>query len=93
MLRNSLIKTVSSTRCVNDRIIYVVMSNVALVSVYALTIDAPAPEKDIFYNQLYDVLHNFQNDTFAVLLGDFNARIGSESGPLKMTMGLTVLTE
>ena len=57
---------------------------VNLVSVYAPTLYAPQEIKDTFYDQLQRVIENIPHQEQLILLGDFNARVGSdhESWPI-----------
>ena len=51
---------------------------VNLLSVYAPTLMAPSEIKDNFYNQLDDVIKKFPAQEALIILGDFNARVGSD---------------
>ena len=48
-----------------------------LVSVYAPTMQRTQEEKELFYQSLTDVLRSDRDD-FHLILGDFNARVGSD---------------
>ena len=48
-----------------------------LVSVYAPTMQRTQEEKELFYQSLTDVLRSDKDDLY-IILGDFNARVGSD---------------
>lgn len=49
-----------------------------LVSCYAPTLASPEQEKDNFYNQLRSVISGIRYKDKIILMGDFNARVGSD---------------
>ena len=48
-----------------------------LVSAYAPTLDSDEATKDAFYNRLDEILRRIPNNDKILLMGDFNARVGS----------------
>ena len=48
-----------------------------IVSIYAPTHRAPQESKDIFYSDLQSTIDNNHKDDILLLIGDFNARVGS----------------
>ncbi|XP_076054453.1 uncharacterized protein LOC143033134 [Oratosquilla oratoria] len=50
---------------------------VTLVNVYAPTVDSDDEIKDRFYAQLIDIIQAIPREEKIILLGDFNARVGS----------------
>ena len=66
---------------VNDRIITIRLQatplNISLVQVYAPTSTASDEDIESFYNQLQDVLDSLPNKDFTIVMGDFNAKVGS----------------
>ena len=61
--------------------------NVTLFSVYAPTLDAEPAEKDKFYSDLRSLLQNTPADDKAIILGDFNARVGQDADAWKGVLG------
>ena len=51
-----------------------------IISVYAPTMKNPEENKEAFYNQLASVLSGIPRTDKLLLIGDFNARIGRDSG-------------
>ncbi|XP_076041836.1 uncharacterized protein LOC143025717 [Oratosquilla oratoria] len=50
---------------------------VTLISCYAPTLSSPDKTKNRFYEELDNLLHNLPKNEKVILLGDFNARVGS----------------
>ena len=79
-------------RPVSDRIIAMRLrlskDNFAtIISVYAPTMTNPNENKEAFYNQLASVLSGIHSTDKLLLIGDFNARIGSENDKWPLVMG------
>ena len=53
-------------------------AKITIVQVYVPTEDAQANEKDNCYSQLQDILDNKPKYDIKLLIGDFNAKLGSE---------------
>ena len=51
-----------------------------IVCVYAPTLKAPQAEKDLFYEQLSEVVASAGKDDDLWVIGDFNARVGQDTG-------------
>ena len=51
--------------------------HVAVISVYAPTYKAPVEEKEKFYSDLQDTLDTVSEHDLLLMVGDFNARVGS----------------
>ena len=58
-----------------------------LVAVYVPTLNSEEPVKDTFYDQLHEVLRGMPNDDKVLLMGDFNARVGSNHHVWKGVVG------
>ena len=83
-IKTSLISQLESQpRGINERIMTMRLplsgSNyVTLVSVYAPTMTNPDEAKDIFYQQLDEVIRNVPSRDKLIVMGDFNARVGAD---------------
>jgi len=64
------------------------LAKVAVVQVYAPTEIAPGEEKDIFYDQLQDVLQEVPSFDIKVVLGNFNAKLYTDRRDMHATIGL-----
>ena len=63
-------------------------AKITIVQAYAPTENAQATEKDNFYSQLQDTLDNTPKYDIKLLIGDFNAKLGSEERQgLQCTIG------
>ena len=58
-----------------------------VVQWYAPTNDKSDQVKDGFYNQLHDILSRVRNQDINILMGDFNAKIGSDNTGYDEVMG------
>ncbi len=75
-------------KAVSSRVVTARLSNgeakhkkhLTLVSVYAPTFRAPESEKDDFFDDLQVVLDGVPSDDVLVVMGDWNARVGSNMG-------------
>ena len=83
MLTAKVAQTVISWEPVSDRIITVRLQaryfNVSLIQVYAPTNTASDEDKDLFYEQVQNVLDAIPGHDMKILLGDFNAQIGNDN--------------
>ncbi|PZC80141.1 hypothetical protein B5X24_HaOG215363 [Helicoverpa armigera] len=83
-IRNGLVRDLSELpKGVNDRLMTLripIASNkfAHLISVYAPTLPSADEDKETFYQQLKQTLENIPACDKIVLLGDFNARVGTE---------------
>ena len=86
--RNSLL----SFKPISDRIITARFKvsenkNLTVVQCYAPTEVTPEPMKDEFYSQLDKTLEMIKPSDITILMGDMNAKIGSENGGYEHVMG------
>ncbi|KAK2188934.1 hypothetical protein NP493_119g04017 [Ridgeia piscesae] len=58
-----------------------------IISVYAPTMTNPDENKEVFYNQLANVLSGIPRTDKLLLIGDFNARIGRDNDKWPLVMG------
>ena len=54
---------------------------------YAPTNDKTDETKEEFYNQLHDIMSNLGDKNVNVIMGDFNAKIGSDNQGYENVMG------
>ena len=82
-VRNMLLNKVqlgsSATECLLSLQLNTTDGPVNLLSVYAPTLMAPDDIKDDFYSQLDTIIKGFPKQEDLVILGDFNAHIGSDN--------------
>ena len=76
-------KLESQPRGINDRIMVMRLPlaenvHVTLVSVYAPTMTNPDEAKEAFYQQLDDVIRSVPGNEKLIILGDLNARVGTD---------------
>ena len=55
---------------------------------YAPTNDKTDETKDEFYNQLLDIISNLGDKNINLIMGDFNAKIGSDNQGYENVMGV-----
>ena len=81
-IKNSLLHTIVPPVGGTERILSITMSTasgkVHLFSVYAPTLCSSQETKDRFYEDLSDIISKIPTSEHVILLGDFNARVGSE---------------
>ena len=58
-----------------------------IIQCYAPTNDSEDEKKDDFYHQLHSVIGNIGNKDMTILMGDLNAKIGSDNTGYEATMG------
>ena len=84
-IRSSLVQKLEELPVgINDRIISLRLSiskdrYATLLSIYAPTMTNPEEDKTAFYSQLREVLRSVPKDDKIFLMGDFNARVGTDS--------------
>ena len=60
---------------------------ITIINVYAPTMTYPDQEKEAFYSQLHGIIANVPATDKLVLLGDFNARVGSDYNTWSPALG------
>ena len=68
-----------SERIITLRVPLAKNENVTILSCYAPTLVSDEDIKDTFYEQLHEALSQVKRDDKIVLLGDFNARVGTDA--------------
>eukprot|EP00921_Rhytidocystis_pertsovi_P026468 GHVQ01042695.1.p1 GENE.GHVQ01042695.1~~GHVQ01042695.1.p1 ORF type:complete len:311 (+),score=30.89 GHVQ01042695.1:662-1594(+) len=91
-IKQELVQTIISWEPVNERLIYAKLrrgkqSTMHVISVYAPTFRASREEKDAFYGQLEDLVRKIPSNDRLLLLGDLNARVGSDANTWKGIIG------
>ena len=84
VVQNKFRNSVIDWEPMNERLCY--LYNYSIICVYALHSDRPESEKDVFYDLLDKTIGNCPKYDAVMVLGDFNAKVGSKSG-LKGTVG------
>ena len=81
-VRNCHIGSIQTPTAANERLSSLRLNSrlgeLLVISAYAPTMNYDASDKDFFYNQLEDLLRTSAETTRTVLLGDMNARVGSD---------------
>lgn len=76
---------------VNERIMTMRLkgkcANINVVQCYAPTEEAKDDQKDKFYDTLNQTLKNVPRKDFKIVMGDFNAKVGSDNSDLEKVMG------
>ena len=85
-VRNSLLRMVEPGSGGSERLLTLRLNSstgpVTLISVYAPTLSATPDTKDMFYENLASIIRNIPNKEQVVVLGDFNARVGTDHDSL-----------
>ena len=80
---NSLLRSTQSPVAISDRISTMKINTkqgvIHIVNAYAPTLGATSDDKDDFYNQLEDTIRDSTESERVIVLGDLNARIGSDN--------------
>ena len=85
-------KLESLPQYVNDRIMTMRLplqdnTHLTLISIYAPTMSNPSEEKERFYQHLDEVIKKVSKQDRLIILGDFNARVGTSSELWQGTIG------
>ena len=82
---NKLVQMVEPGSTKSERIMHIKLNTdlgpTNLLSVYAPTLTSSTDAKDTFYSQLDDAIKHIPNNEVLILLGDFNARVGTIKAP------------
>lgn len=76
-----------SDRIITMRLPLIKDNYATIITVYAPTMTNPDENKEAFYNQLSATLRQIPHRDKILLMGDFNARIGSENDKWPLVMG------
>lgn len=84
-IRNELVSSIEGPRGITERIMTLRLSTacgfITVISAYAPTLGSPSQAKDQFYNSVSEVLRGVHSGDRLLILGDFNARVGSDCSP------------
>uniref|UniRef100_A0A8D9EGU9 Craniofacial development protein 2 n=1 Tax=Cacopsylla melanoneura TaxID=428564 RepID=A0A8D9EGU9_9HEMI len=76
---------------ISERIIMVRLRNkvrnITIIQCYAPTEEATEDDKDNFYEQLNEVMRTTKKQDIKIILGDFNAKVGSDNEGVELVMG------
>ena len=90
-VRNALLDTVELGGIGTERFLSMRLNtsegSVNLLSVYAPTLTASNDVKDVFYSQLEGIIAQYPKQEALVILGDFNARVGSDQDAWPTCLG------
>ena len=92
-VRNDIASSLTSLpKGISDRIMTLRLSlesnaHLTLISVYAPTMTHPHEEREAFYSKLREVIHSVPSKDKLLLLGDFNARVGSNKHAWPRVLG------
>ncbi|KAI8493303.1 hypothetical protein Bbelb_293070 [Branchiostoma belcheri] len=82
VLSQAASRSMLSYKAVSDRILLVrIMAspfNMYFIQVYAPTADAPDEEVEVFYEQIQQLLQECPSQDIAMVMGDFNAKVGAD---------------
>ncbi|XP_030752312.1 craniofacial development protein 2-like [Sitophilus oryzae] len=91
LLSDSAKKTLISWKPVSDRIITarckVKIKNITFIQCYAPTEPAQVEDKQNFYGLLNRTLNDSPKGDITIIMGDMNAKIGSDNNNLEEVMG------
>ena len=81
-VRNSLLRMVEPGSSDSEHLLTLCLNSttgpVTLISVYAPTLSTTPDTKDMFHENLASIIRNIPSKEQVVLLGDFNARVGTD---------------
>jgi len=90
-VRNNLAGSVTAWEPVNERLMWIRCNAknvpVTIVQCYAPTDCSDEEAKDVFYDQLERVLSSISKRDILIVMGDFNARVGSDYKTWTKTLG------
>lgn len=92
-IRNDIASSLTSLpKGISDRIMTLRLrleskTHLTLISVYAPTMTHPEEEREAFYSSLREVIHSVPSNDKLLLLGDFNARVGSNKHAWPRVLG------
>ena len=90
-VKNTLLSSITQPSGGNERILTMSLQTrsgkVNIISAYAPTLDADPEVKDRFYDELSDVVSRIPLEDEMILLGDFNARVGSDHDAWSGSLG------
>ena len=91
MLSAETTKALMEWEPINARLIaarfYGTPTNISIIQGYAPTNDAEPEEKAEFYDTLLSTIDKIPNKDLVIIMGDFNAKIGSENAGREQVMG------
>ena len=83
-VKNTFLDKVQLGHTATERLMSLVLNTtdgpIILLCVYAPTLTSPDKVKDEFYSSFESIIRTFSKDENLIILGDFNARVGSEHG-------------
>ena len=90
-VRNTMLKTVEPGTNAYERIITLRLNTcngpTTLISAYAPTLTSPEEPKDEFYDRLASIIKEIPNKEQLLILGDLNARVGSDNESWPSALG------
>lgn len=90
-VRNSLLKMTEPPANGTERLLQIRLTTTqgpaTIMSIYAPTLSATPETKDKFYDDLDTAIKNVPANEFLLLLGDFNARVGSDQAAWPTCLG------
>ena len=90
-ISNKMKSNLLSHKCINERLMSARFQsayiNLSIIVCYTPTNDAEMEEKNSFYDQLQDEINATPKHDLIMVIGDLNAKVGSDNLAWKMTMG------